>query len=330
MGIFLLRVGYGQSSYDFSQIDHYVQNIENKDPDSLAKQLTEPYQTDIEKVRAIYSWIAQHIAYNTFIFNSRPYSSARYITEPEDTSMNWRSGNEMTALKVLRKRIAVCDGYAKLFQTLCLYAGIRSELVVGYARGYNSNADRFRTNHTWNVVMVDNHWKLIDVTWGSGYIDYANQFVQHLDESYFLANPKQFIWDHYPEELQWALLDNPPAVREFTRVPFKLKSYVKYSIKSFYPSAGIVEAAIGDTLQFELYLKDPEKDRAISADPFFDSSILTKSPSWIFVNPSKQSGSHVYYTHVVQSAGEEWVHILYNNDIVLRYKLNIRMSTALH
>ncbi|MFL5809969.1 MAG: transglutaminase domain-containing protein [Flavisolibacter sp.] len=116
----------------FSRIDWEVQSVEAATVDSLSYKLVHNYSTELEKVRAIFSWITQHISYNTYIFNALGrYGVNRFVPTPMDTISEWKSANEMTAQRVLQRRFAICDGYAKLFKTLCDYAGIRSELVPG-------------------------------------------------------------------------------------------------------------------------------------------------------------------------------------------------------
>lgn len=331
--IFLLLLktcpSFAQKTIGFSEIDWRVQTIDAPSPDSLAKLLTTPYSRDIEKARAIYSWIAQHISYNTYVIKSSRYrAGAKYIPEPDDTSINWKSANEMTAIKTLKKRSAVCDGYAKLFKTLCDYAGLRSEVITGYARGYIEGENKFRSNHTWNAVMIDSTWKLIDVTWGSGFVTFSDAFVQRMDGYYFLTPPEQFIQDHYPEELEWSLLPDPPTIREFKRMPFRCKSFIKYSISSYAPAKGVVEASIGDTIQIEVYFKDQVKDRRISPDPFFDSATLSRSPYSLFLSPTDTAGNKFLYTYVVTSEPAAWLNIVYNKDVIMRYRLNLRKDIA--
>jgi hypothetical protein len=308
----------------FSAIDWRVQSIEAPTVDSLARSLTSIYHSDIEKVRAIFSWIAQHIAYNTYIFSSsRRYVSNRFDPGPEDTISEWKSANEMTARRVLQRRFAVCDGYAKLFKTLCDYAGIESEVITGYAKCNFERVEKFRSNHTWNAVMIDSCWHLLDVTWGSGYVTFADEFVQKLDERYFLTDPKEFILDHYPEDLRWTLLQEPPALKEFKFSPFKAKSFVKYAINPVFPGNGLIEAAVGDTVRIELQTRDAVRDKTISSDPFFDSTELTLSPASAFLQPS-MAANRIVYTYVVESNQVEWLHLLYNDDMILRYRLNVK------
>ena len=315
---------FGQKkSANFTAIDWNVRNIEAPTVDSLAKKLTASYSTDLEKTRAIFSWIAQHIAYNTGIYNSgKGYRPVKYVFDPYDT-VSYKPAFEQTAEKVLRRRVAVCDGYAKLFKTLCDYAGISSEVLLGYGKCNLEKNDRFRTNHTWNAVKIDSTWHLLDVTWASGFINYSNEFVRQMDESYFLTPPHQFILDHYPEDLQWTLLQHPPTLREFRFSPFKYKSYIKYGIVSVSPSNGTIEAAVGDTIRIELKLKDAMKDQQIASDPFFDSTSRQLSPASEFLEPAILNDCAMY-TYVVQLDSTEWLHLVYNGDPVLRYKLIVK------
>jgi transglutaminase/protease-like cytokinesis protein 3 len=323
--IFLLFANtcFGQQRINFSSIDWKMKNMDAPTVDSLAKKIELSYQTDLEKARAIFSWIAQHIFYNTGVFNAgKGYHPVKFVLDPDDT-VSSKSAIEQTAERVFKRRIAVCDGYAKLFKTLCDYAGVECEVILGYGKCYLEKDTKFRTNHTWNAVKIDSNWYLLDVTWASGYVSFANEFVQHLDESYFLTPPQQFILDHYPEDLQWALLERPPALREFHFSPFKYKSFIKYGIASASPPNGTIEANIGDTIQIELKLKDAAKDSLIAPDVFFDSTVIQLSPASVFLAPAIENNRAVY-TYVVATNDVEWIHLLYNDDPVLRYKLIVK------
>lgn len=277
--LFIHHVSFAQNnSVNFYSIDGYVKNVEASTPDSLAKILTAPFQTELEKTRAIFSWVAQHISYNTGIYNSgKKYKALKYIPDPSD-SVTSKPAIEQTAERVLKRKVAVCDGYAKLFKTLCDYAGLQSELISGYAKCFVERNEKFRTNHTWNAIKIDNAWHLLDVTWASGYVTYTNEFVQHLDETYFLTPPDEFIADHYPEDVKWTLMKHPSIMKEFQFSPLKCKSFIKYSITSIYPARGIIEINPGDTLRFFLNVTNPEKDMKTASDAFLIRWICSQPP----------------------------------------------------
>lgn len=238
--------------------------------------------------------------------------------------------NVRVAETVLQRREAVCDGYARLFTTLCDYAGIRSEIIVGYAKnGANKPAQRFGVNHYWNAVKIDGVWHLLDATWASGYLSvWRDEFIREYDEKYFLTSPEVFIRDHYPDDARWTLLCDSKIPQEFYRSPFKQKSFIKYHITSFYPANGIIETFVGDTIRLSLETDIKDLGRNVSPDLLVDSAIFSHSPSWIFLRPDmsfKPSLQNRYnYIYTVASPDVEWLYLLYNDDLVLRYKINVK------
>jgi hypothetical protein len=320
--IFVLHAPAQSRAVSFSRIDWAIQSVDAGTPEALAQQLTQPYNTDLEKVRSVFRWITEHIAYTTRPRGLIRAKGAPYKAEPMDSLLALKPVDEIVAYNVLQKRTAVCNGYARLFKTLCTYAGIPAEIVNGYARvGLDRAGNRFRSNHSWNAVYIDSAWHLLDATWASGYISYSDEFVKHYDESFFFPDPEQFIRTHYPEDLKWSLLSHPPTLREFYHTPFKLTAFAKYGIRAYAPESGVVEAAVGDTLQFQLELKGLNELKMapeLNADAMIGSGVS----SWHFLQPVV-SGNRVVYRYPVQEQGVEWLHLVYNNDVVLRYKVNI-------
>ncbi len=317
-----------QRNADFRYIDWKVMSIEATAPDTLAYLLTESYEKDIEKVRSIFRWITEHIAYRV----KNPYGNREtsvYIPGYTDSSFMGESIHETIAKRVLQKKAAVCDGYSRLFKTLCDYAGIRSEIVTGYVKTNMGRAGaKFRSNHNWNAVLIDSAWHLLDVTWASGFFTFrSDEFIKQYNNHYFLTPPEEFIRDHFPDDLQWTLLPDPPILKEFDASPFKQKSFSKYNIISYRPSTGVIEAAIGDTVQILLESRDPVKDKRIVPDEFFDTTMLYRSPSWAFIYPGTAlTGKKINYTYIVESGMVEWLHLMYNSDLIMRYKLKIKKN----
>ena len=324
---FLLAAGSVSSQQERSaitNINHKERISETITPASLAQQLTFSCSNDMQKVRAIFYWITENIAYRTKPVRSRKKSSPDVIEETDDT-MALKPLDERVAETVLENRVAVCDGYARLFKTLCSYSGIRSEVINGYARTEASKKiQRFRPNHSWNAVWIDSAWQLLDVTWASGYISWhGGDFVRHLDEQYFLSSPEQFIREHYPDDLHWTLMEDPPLMPEFRHSPFKQKSFTKYQITTYSPEKGIIEASPGDTITIELETANAIKDRQVSSDPFLDTSIYSTATSALLL-PSLQSNDKIIYTYIAGPPTIQWLYILYNDDIIMRYKLQIK------
>jgi transglutaminase/protease-like cytokinesis protein 3 len=316
-----------KSKIDFSEVDRRVQFVDAATPYLLSQQLTAQCSTDLEKVRAIFRWITDNIAYRTNEpINRKKKSRIKEdeVEEADDTTL-LKPLDERVSETVLANKVAVCDGYARLFKTLCKYAGLRAEVITGYGKTEPHKLhQRFRNNHSWNAVMIDSVWQLLDVTWAAGYITWqGDRFIRQLDEQYFLSPPEVFVREHYPDDLRWTLVDDPPLMAEFKVSPFKQKSFIKYNIVSYKPSTGIIEANLNDTIQIVLESSDVGKDRNISSDPFLDTSIYSTPTSALLVPPG-MIAPKTTYTYVVNSPEVEWLYILYNDDIVLRYKLLVK------
>ena len=322
-----------QRPVSFSEIDYRVQSIEPAPPAELAYTLTKDYSSEKEKLRSIFSWITDHISYRVkrnFQNKLSPLNKPLNIVD----TLGWKSGNDFMAETVLQNQSAVCDGYARLFKTLCDYAGLRSAIVTGFAKGDYSRQFKFRCNHTWNAVYIDSTWQLIDVTWASGYTNYSgDQFTKRLDETYFLPAPADFIRDHFPDDLRWTLMDKPPFPDEFKGGPYRNKCYSKYKLSSYLPAGGIIEAALGDTVQIDLASADPKQDTKMTPDTatFFDESLQKILGPVVFLEPDtiQQSKQAIHYTFVVQDTMAEWLHIVYNHDTVLRYRLKIKPGNSM-
>ena len=315
--IFLPLRFYSQlGQTNFYAIDSKVESIPVSKADELAKQLASLGKTDREKVRAIFRWITEHIDYNVLPVGrgkKKPYS---FYNEPDDSSAALPSLDERVAAKVLNTGIAFCDGYSRLFKTLCDHAGIKAEVIYGYARTNNNR--RFAVNHTWNSVFIDSTWYLLDVTWASGFITYGNEYVHQYNDLYFLTSPGEFIRDHYPEDAQWTLLKDPPVYREFAQSPFRYSGYVKAGVSSYFPAKGVIEVAVGDTIAIELTARKEINTFLVSASPLPDTTQLTK------ISPVNTSGEKLVLRYNITDATGEWLYVFCNEELALRYKLNVK------
>jgi len=302
----------------FYDIDIKVQSIPVAKTDILAKQLAALGKTDKEKVRAIFRWITEHIDYNVGFFNKNKKPVPAFYQEPDDSNAALPPLNERVAAKVLYRKIAFCDGYARLFKTLCDHAGIESEIIFGYAR--NNYNKKFAVNHTWNAVYFDSSWHLLDVTWASGFITYSDEYIRRYDDFYFLTPPDQFIRDHYPEDLQWTLLNDPPIYREFHQSPFRYSGYLKAGLTNYFPANGVIDAATGDTVELRLTSKKEIRNFYVSSSPLFDTMQQAIKP---VVKDDKVS-----FKYMIPPDGADWIYVFCNEELALRYKLNRKKSLA--
>ena len=287
---------------------------------SLSTTITKGMTRDKDKVRAIFLWITDNIDYRVSSrITGRIHSNSKQKSLAHDFSMP--TLDEQVAEIVLRDRKAVCDGYARLFKVLCGYAGIQAELVTGYARGYTvSPVNYFKSNHTWNAVMIDSAWHLLDVTWASGYINYRNEFVKALDDSYYLSAPAFFIRNHYPDDLKWSFVKDPPTMQEFHKAPFKSQGFALSKIDSYYPGKGIIETSLGEVITIELTTR---LSPGTSMNPTEVDSLRLTHKSVALAAP-KISGQKLLYTYKVDRPDMEWLHIFFNEQEIMRYRVDVK------
>jgi hypothetical protein len=319
---FTLQMNAQQRRDNYREIDRKVSYIPVSGADSLAARLAALGNTDREKVRAFFRWITEHIEYNVRIYNRNKTSPGLFYEEPDDSLAPLPSLNERIATKVLYKRIAFCDGYSRLFKVLCDFAGIKSEVINGFARTNMNRSGRFGVNHTWNAVYLDSTWHLLDVTWASGFISYDNEYVKQYNDFYFLTPPDEFLRDHYPEDPQWTLLPQPPAYREFNQSPFRYSGYNKTGITSYWPVKGVIEASAGDSVRFELKTRKQVKNFFVSGSSVPDSVMFSFASSFSF------DGEKVSFTYPVSPGTGEWLYVFCNDEPVLRYKLNVKKDVV--
>ncbi|MBN1458181.1 MAG: hypothetical protein JXA57_01505 [Armatimonadetes bacterium] len=189
---------------------------------ALADYLVKPTDTDREKARAIFTWIAKHIAYDISCYG-----------EPPD------------AENVLTTRRAVCAGYAKLFAALADAAGLEAVIVHGDAKGTGPpaaiDADGL-LNHDWNAVRIADQWHLIDCTWGAGYLDRYERFVREFRDHYFVTPPHLFAYDHLPSDDQWQLLHSPVTKTVFLAQARVQPAFFRYGLRFRSHTLGEIQA----------------------------------------------------------------------------------------
>jgi len=205
---------------DFDKIDKYVATIhvpQNIDIAELTKKLVAPARSDIERVRAIAWWMALNIQYD---HNAHRVGVAQL--KAGQAPMWVLDANKPAAVLATRK--AVCMGYAKLFEACCTSIGIEAVAVGGNTR-YSAEG------HEWNAVKINGGWQLVDVSsMASGTGNQGDGKGQPVD-FYFLPEPSQLIFSHFPGDVRWQLLSRPVSRREFDAVPVVLPPLFRLGVK---------------------------------------------------------------------------------------------------
>ena len=110
--------------------------------------------------------------------------------------------------------------------------GLEIVTIPGFAKGYSyvEGSSTKESNHVWNAVKLDGKWKLIDSTWGQGYVKKQNGKdinIKQFNDFWFTTEPYQFLFTHFPEEEQYQFMDNSISNKKFEKAPRITPQYFK-------------------------------------------------------------------------------------------------------
>lgn len=206
--ILLIIPYYGLSRHyekAFVSIDAHARNVPysyTSDKTMLVNYLIQPCKNDWQKVRAIFVWMTNNIAYDVDSYKNNTVTSEKCQAD-----------------YVLRHRKGVCSGYADLFRSMCLIAGVYCFTVEGYSKGVGHYPGKVidKTNHAWNICEIDEKMHLFDVTWAAGYYSYGS-FVRMFDDFWWDTPPEHFITTHFATTPQYNCLTRNVSKAEFEQM----------------------------------------------------------------------------------------------------------------
>lgn len=180
---------------DFSGPDKHAaryprQSLPSHDLAWLARELTGPFYSLTDKARVLFAWLHHNIAYDVDSFFGNRVQPAT----PEST---FSTG------------LAVCAGYAGLFENLAKHAGLEAVVISGHGKGFGyaplapgASIPPFKSNHAWNAVRIDGgYWKLIDTCWGAGSVEGAGKpYNKRFAPEQFTMTNSEFTIRHYPTD----------------------------------------------------------------------------------------------------------------------------------
>ena len=100
-----------------------------------------------------------------------------------------------------------------LFDNICTFLKVKSGSISGYLKGiYYKNYDMLSgSNYTWNYVVIEGEYYLLDVSLASNYKFDLHEFIY----LYFGLQPEIFIRSHFPNDSKWQLLSEPYTFEKF-------------------------------------------------------------------------------------------------------------------
>ncbi|KXS09574.1 hypothetical protein M427DRAFT_63868 [Gonapodya prolifera JEL478] len=228
-------------SFDYSQIDKFARAVPVNATTSVKQlasylwasvprggqftSLPAPSNNIVPFIRAVYTWTATNIKYDIRWFTQRS------ALPPQ------------TADLVLKNRIGVCEGYSNLFVALCIAAGMGADVVekkigaakdVTFAPGHvflTRNKEGKPTGHAWNSVSLNGRPFMIDSTWGAGTVGVGPKgymFEPGFQPFYFLMDPREAIYTHFPSNPVDQNLSPQCTEADFLNLPMTKPTYFEF------------------------------------------------------------------------------------------------------
>lgn len=189
------------SGQDFSRIDSIAMNtpsLAKRSPLDLAAYCQANAESELEKVRFYFVWVARNIRYD---MNLAKVTNAEFDHRKQSPQY------------VFQSHKAICTGYSRLLEHLCRL----SQIPVWYVAGYGKEAirpDSIET-HAWNVIKVNGEWSLFDVTWASNALESDSSDLNVEFERYFMSVPDVFQKGHLPYDPVFQLTKETVTRQEF-------------------------------------------------------------------------------------------------------------------
>ncbi|WP_253251033.1 transglutaminase domain-containing protein [Flavobacterium sp. ACN6] len=298
----------------FSEVDQIVAKYPKNfsTTEKLANKIEKDFDSDSERARAVFSWIALNIKYDYNAFLNPPKMRGFSYSSEAEKQRKIKQLNDDLIQKAFNSKKAVCEGFTALYQHLAGLVGLKSEIVRGDSKTSLRDIGRKNTssNHAWNMVLIDKKWRLIDVTWGQGYYDSSKgRMVNDFAPIYFDTDPEYFFAKHFPDS--GSFLGNKLSKEDFLNGPLIYNTTIEkdYKIKS--PDSGIIEIKRGDKIDFEI------KNVSKSNQVFY----LNKKNQPVKVqNPKEKRGGLEFQILADNNVGE-YITIFVDTNSVVSFKI---------
>jgi hypothetical protein len=331
----------------FSSVDSFAGTVKYEgNLDSLTRKLTAPYSDQLFKARAIFMWITKNIAYNCKYYNRYDYKGKEPKTytckDDEDCEAKKEAWETKYIDRVVKRKSAVCQGYSMLFKRMCDIAGLKSNIIAGYTRTeYYQVGTHGSLNHSWNSILIDSTYYLLDATWAAGGCAKDEDgkllfFQKDFDEYYWLTPYKDFARNHCPKDPVWTLIPNY-TLESFATNPYYDLSEIS-RIKLILPSSGIIDAKKGDTTHFKIAYQSDVKELQINSNIFRNpdiwvsekvsrrktirryDSLAVKQQQYV---PYRRDGNLYEFDYVVTNNALYFLDILCDKKRIMRFNVNV-------
>ncbi len=186
----LAQIVYGQASKPIAPEQVNIPSAYTYSADSLAFYISQHYQGDAPRLKALYTWMTSNMKYNVYT----TFESRNDVYSAEKDVRN-----------TLKTRTGVCRNFALVFKTVADNMDIPAFVVEGYVK---EGSSLMTTPHAWCSIKVDGQWYQYDVTFGLGNLT-SDQFTSNPNMDYCQVAPLRLLETHISFDPIWQLIDHP-------------------------------------------------------------------------------------------------------------------------
>ena len=305
-------------SYSQSKVDELIEKYPAKfsSYQELANRISNDFISDESRAKAAFAWIAMNIEYQTKGISKLQRIHFSYTSEEDLQAQKDKFRREL-AQKSIRSRKALCEGYSTLYQEICSLMYIECVIIPGTAKRFVSEIgnNNLPSNHAWNAVKIQGTWKLVDITWAAGSVDFSKmQFLEEYTPAYFCSDPHEFAMKHYPDNHEWLLLNSKFTREEFALQPTVFNDFIGNKYKILSPNNGLLSIKKGKEIKFH-FLNVPEN---IQIAYHFKSEKFGQ-----LIKPTRRK-NQISFSVPAHSTGNDELIIYFDNEAVLGYKVSVK------
>ncbi|SNR29376.1 hypothetical protein SAMN04488009_0925 [Maribacter sedimenticola] len=326
--VFIANVLHAQRAdfilVDFKKADsiaHVYKDSSLKNLPVLVHHLTSTLQTDVEKFRAIYTWIGTAIE-NDYASYLKISNKRKRFAKDRDAFLKWNHTITPKVFhKLLNERKTACTGYAYLVKEMANLAGFRCTIIDGYGRTPTLQlTENSMPNHSWNSIEIGGKWYVCDATWSAGETIIDNgtpRFSSQYFDGYFLAEPTLFIKNHYPLIPNNSYPKPNISFTEFLEGPVIYKEAFRESLIPVLPEKMHSSIKKGDSIAFHIQVPKTFTGKL--------QVLINKYGNQIDINSEVQRKANVMgLVQYFDRKGLYDVHITANNEPIATYVVRVK------
>jgi transglutaminase superfamily protein len=328
---------FSQGKTAYNSIDSISKTVKYQgNIKKLSYELTKNYDLQMDKARAIFIWITDNISYDCRGYNNRKQPKPIKCKDPDDCKAKIAKQQEDYLNRVITKKKGICEGYARLFKTMCGYSGIPCSVVSGYTKNHPSQIGKMGPlDHAWNFMLIDGQYYWLDATWAAGgctrnlKTGKLKKFIKSFDDYYWLTPIEKFSRNHFPKDT--TLLASAPITKKQYKNAAYVPGYKLETIEVLEPDSGILNACLGDTIRFSIRNSAVNETKKIQVNTNVKHKPISKKDGTAenedaqqqFYIPFERKDDLYHFAYVADNVKTRYLDIHFNGSFVARFKIKV-------